>query len=158
MFQSCQPLGLTSPHDTEEGWHLETMQRLQTSQPYHRARPLSDIQHWYIPCFLQAGSFEGLLPSASQPSRCIQNSHHHSLWNICVPLLYIRATQQWSNHQRMMNQIFGHVPYCRVYIDDILVASETHREQREHLHSVLELLHKNGLVIRETNVSLEHQL
>ena len=35
----------------------------------------------------------------------------------------------------------------RVYIDDILVASETHREHREHLQSVLKLLHKNGLVI-----------
>ena len=30
----------------------------------------------------------------------------------------------------------------------MLVASETHREHREHLHSVLKLLHKNGLVIR----------
>ena len=65
----------------------------------HYAMPnlRSDIQHWYIPYFLQAGSFEGLLPSASQPSRCTQNSHHHSLWNICVPLLYIQATQQWNN-------------------------------------------------------------
>ena len=48
----------------------------------------------------------------------------------------------------MMDQIFGHLPYCRVYIDDILVASENHREHREHLQSVLELLRENGLVIR----------
>ena len=53
-----------------------------------------------------------------------------------------------ATFQRMMDQIFGHLPYCRVYIDDILVASENHREHREHLQSVLELLRKNGLVIR----------
>ena len=45
-----------------------------------------------------------------------------------------------ATFQRMMDQIFGHLPYCRVYIDDILVASENHREHREHLQSVLELL------------------
>ena len=38
-----------------------------------------------------------------------------------------------ATFQRMMDQIFGHLPYCRVYIDDILVASENHREHREHL-------------------------
>ena len=53
-----------------------------------------------------------------------------------------------ATFQRMMDQIFGHLPYCKVYIDDILVASENHREHREHLRSVLELLHTNGLVIR----------
>ena len=53
-----------------------------------------------------------------------------------------------ATFQRMMDQIFGHLPYCRVYIDDILVASENHGEHREHLQSVLELLRKNGLVIR----------
>ena len=53
-----------------------------------------------------------------------------------------------ATFQRMMDQIFGHLPYCRVYIDNILVASENHREHRELLQSVLELLRKNGLVIR----------
>ena len=54
-----------------------------------------------------------------------------------------------ATFQRMMDQIFGHLPYCKVYIDDILIASENHREHRDHLRSVLELLHINGLVIRK---------
>ena len=29
-----------------------------------------------------------------------------------------------ATFQRMMDQIFGHLPHCRVYIDDILVASQ----------------------------------
>ena len=53
-----------------------------------------------------------------------------------------------ATFQRMMDQIFGHLPYCKVYIDDILIASENHREHRVHLQSVLQLLHINGLVIR----------
>ena len=56
-----------------------------------------------------------------------------------------------ATFQRMMDQIFGHLPYCRVYIDDILVASENHREHREHLQSVLELLRKNGLINAAAN-------
>ena len=53
-----------------------------------------------------------------------------------------------ATFQRMMDQIFGHLLCCKVYIDDILIASENHREHRVHLQSVLELLHINGLVIR----------
>ena len=32
-----------------------------------------------------------------------------------------------ARFQRMMDQILGHLPFCRVYIDDILIASENHR-------------------------------
>ena len=53
-----------------------------------------------------------------------------------------------ATFQRMMDQILGHLPFCRVYIDDILIASENHREHREHLRSVLEVLRNNGLVTR----------
>ena len=35
-----------------------------------------------------------------------------------------------------------------MYIDDILVASENHKEHREHHQAVLEVLHSNGLVTR----------
>ena len=49
---------------------------------------------------------------------------------------------------RMMDQIFGHLPYCKVYIDDIMIVSKNHREHRVHLQSVLQLLHINGLVNR----------
>ena len=35
-----------------------------------------------------------------------------------------------ATFQRMMDQIFGHLPYCRVYMDDILVASENQRASR----------------------------
>ena len=53
-----------------------------------------------------------------------------------------------ATFQRMMDQLLGHLPFCRVYIDDILISSESHREHREHLRSVLEVLHSNGLVTR----------
>ena len=108
----------------------------------------SDIQHWYIPCFLQAGSFEGQLPSASQPSRCTKTAITTPFGTYVFHYSTFGLRNSGATFQRMMDQIFGHLPYCRVYIDDILVASETHREHREHPHSVLELFHKNGLVIR----------
>ena len=56
-----------------------------------------------------------------------------------------------ATFQRMMDQLLGHLPFCRVYIDDILIFSESHREYREHLRSVLEVLHSNGLVTLRDN-------
>ena len=49
--------------------------------------------------------------------------------------------------QRMMDQIFGDLPYCFVYLDDILIASTTREAHLEHVRSVLDLLRLHGLSI-----------
>ena len=49
--------------------------------------------------------------------------------------------------QRMMDRIFGSLPYCFVYLDDILVASHSPADHLVHLRAVLELLAANGLII-----------
>jgi Reverse transcriptase (RNA-dependent DNA polymerase)/RNase H-like domain found in reverse transcriptase len=49
--------------------------------------------------------------------------------------------------QRMMDQIFFDLPCVFVYLDDLLVASRSVVEHREHLRQVLQLLQANGLVI-----------
>ena len=41
--------------------------------------------------------------------------------------------------QRMMDQILGNLPYCFVYIDDILIFSPDLTSQVQHLQDVLEL-------------------
>ena len=66
-----------------------------------------------------------------------------------MSLLYIWSAQQWSNLSTNDGPNIWSPSLLQVYIDDILVASENHREHREHLRSVLELLHINGLVIRK---------
>jgi cleavage and polyadenylation specificity factor subunit 1 len=49
--------------------------------------------------------------------------------------------------QRFMNELFGHLDFVFVYIDDILIHSETPEEHREHLKQVLSILNDNGMKI-----------
>ena len=51
-----------------------------------------------------------------------------------------------QDFQRLMDQIFGEIPHVFVYIDDILVASETEQEHLADLKIVLDSLRENGLV------------
>ena len=46
-----------------------------------------------------------------------------------------------------MDQILGNLPYCFVYIDDILVFSPNLSSHVQHLHDVLELCRVHGLTI-----------
>jgi len=49
--------------------------------------------------------------------------------------------------QRMMDQVLWGLPYCFVYLDDILVASTSHEEHVQHLQEVLTRLQQHGLVL-----------
>ena len=47
----------------------------------------------------------------------------------------------------MMDAILGDLPYCFVYLDDILVFSNTPEEHLQHLETIFEILSENGLVV-----------
>ena len=49
--------------------------------------------------------------------------------------------------QRLMDQVLGGLPYCFVYVDDILVFSPDLSSHVVHLREVLELCHLHGLTI-----------
>ena len=49
-----------------------------------------------------------------------------------------------------MDSIFGDLDFVFVYLDDILISSETAAEHSWHLHEVFKRLSKAGLTINET--------
>jgi transposase InsO family protein len=49
--------------------------------------------------------------------------------------------------QRLMDSVMDGLPYCFVYLDDVLVASETVEQHLEHLREVLGRLQHHGLVL-----------
>lgn len=50
--------------------------------------------------------------------------------------------------QRFMNEILGDLPFCYVYLDDILIFSKNEIEHKEHVRAVLKQLNEYGLTIQ----------
>ena len=56
--------------------------------------------------------------------------------------------------QRLMDSIFGSIPFVFVYLDDLLIVSRSPKEHKAHLHEVFELLRQNGLFINKSKCLL----
>ena len=56
--------------------------------------------------------------------------------------------------QRLMDSIFGSLPFVFVYLDDLLIASRSRAEHGQHLREVFELLRENGLFINKSKCLL----
>ena len=52
-----------------------------------------------------------------------------------------------NTFQRLMDQIFGDIPYAFVYVDDILVFSKDLPSHIEHLRDILHLCRDHGLTV-----------
>ena len=52
--------------------------------------------------------------------------------------------------QRLMDGVFQNLDFAFVYLDDILVASKSESQHRDHLKTIFELLSANGLVINKS--------
>ena len=59
-----------------------------------------------------------------------------------------------QDFQRLMDNILGDIPRVFVYIDDILVASDTPEQHMEDLKNVFTILAENGLVVQRSKCVL----
>ena len=59
-----------------------------------------------------------------------------------------------QDFQRLMDEILGDIPHVFVYIDDILIASETLEEHLKDLRTVFAILEENGLVVNRKKCEL----
>lgn len=59
-----------------------------------------------------------------------------------------------ATFQRLMDEIFGDLPFVFCFIDDLLIASTSAEEHQQHLKTVLERLEKFGLVLNLTKCVL----
>ena len=57
-------------------------------------------------------------------------------------------TQAPGHFQRVMNLIFGDLPYVFVYIDDVSIFSENKEPHAQHLREVFDRIEKNGLRVK----------
>ena len=59
-----------------------------------------------------------------------------------------------ATFQRTMDMILGDLPFCTVYIDDILVFSKSAKEHLKHLRIILQRLRDYGLILHPQKCSL----
>ena len=56
--------------------------------------------------------------------------------------------------QRLMDSVFGNIPFVFVYLDDILVVSKNRTEHFQHLTEIFSLLEMNGLYVNKKKCEL----
>ena len=56
-------------------------------------------------------------------------------------------TNAAQTFQRLMDRLFGHLPFVFTYLDDHLIASSSLEEHLKHLTEFFQILHDNGLTI-----------
>lgn len=66
------------------------------------------------------------------------------------PLMSFGLRNAAQTFQRFLDEVLRDLDFVYVYIDDIMIASETEEEHEEHLRLVFERLEKYGLVINVT--------
>ena len=87
------------------------------------------------------------IPLASSPIPKTAVITPFGLWDfVCMPFGLKHAAQCF---QRLMDGILRDVPFAFVYLDDILVASQSSKEHLQNLKQIFTLLSTNGLIINE---------
>ena len=67
---------------------------------------------------------------------------------LCLPFGHRNAAQMF---QRMMGNIFGDLPFCFIYLNDIHIFSPDLVSHQDHLQQVLQLCKDHGLTINLDN-------
>ena len=68
-----------------------------------------------------------------------------------MPFGLRNATQTF---QRFIDQVVRGLPFCYAYIDDLLIASSTPDEHKQHLRQTLERLKRYGVIVNPTKCEL----
>jgi hypothetical protein len=68
-----------------------------------------------------------------------------------MPFGLMNAAQTF---QRLMDRLFGHLPFVFTYLDDHLIASATLKEHMQHLAMFFQVLQENGLTINPSKCTI----
>uniref|UniRef100_A0A251RXY7 Putative enzymatic polyprotein n=1 Tax=Helianthus annuus TaxID=4232 RepID=A0A251RXY7_HELAN len=99
---------------------------------------------------LKSGYNQLKLEESFKPWTAFTCSEEQFEWNV----LSFGLKNAPSIFQRFMDSIFLKYDFCLVYIDDILVASQTVQEHEKHLQQVFEEIKKNGIVVSKRKMEL----
>ncbi|KAK3247013.1 hypothetical protein CYMTET_43482 [Cymbomonas tetramitiformis] len=101
--------------------------------------------------------------SADDVEKTAMTTHFGAYEWLVMPMGLSNSPSTW---QRMMTQYLGHLPFCRVFVDDIMIFSaddpgeggapgrNAHQVHLDHLRQVLEACRKNSVYLKKSKVKL----
>ncbi|KAK3254219.1 hypothetical protein CYMTET_36564, partial [Cymbomonas tetramitiformis] len=101
--------------------------------------------------------------SADDVEKTAMTTHFGAYEWLVMPMGLSNSPSTW---QRMMTQYLGHLPFCRVFVDAIMIFSadepgeggapgrDAHQVHLDHLRQVLEACRKNSVYLKKPKVKL----
>lgn len=93
------------------------------------------------------------IPLSNESQRLVCFSPGPGMGNYTCKVMPFGLTQAPGHFQRVMNQIFGDLPYVFVYIDDVLIFSENKDQHMQHLREVFARIERHGLRVKAKKCS-----
>ena len=93
------------------------------------------------------------IPLSKESQKLVCFSPGPGMGNFACKVMPFGLTQGPGHFQRVMNQIFGDLPYVFVYIDDVLIFSENKEQHMRHLKEVFDRIEKYGLRVKAKKCS-----
>ena len=88
---------------------------------------------------------------ASDVEKTAMTTHFGAYEWLVMPMGLSNSPSTW---QRMMTQYLGHLPFVRVFVDDILIFSDTPEAHVEHLRQLLTACKKNQIYLKKSKLKL----
>ena len=100
---------------------------------------------WFSDIDLCSGYWQILLNKLSCAKTAFSSRYGHYEWNV-LPFGLFNAPGAF---QRRMNRVLHRYidKFCIVYLDDILIYSTTEEEHKHHVHTILRILNRAGMIL-----------
>jgi hypothetical protein len=105
---------------------------------------------WFSSLDLKSGYWQMELDESSIPKTAFSTPDGHYEFKR-LPFGLKNAPADFS---RLMYQLLGHLPFVKIYIDDITIFSKNLKDHIEHLEEVLSILNTSGLKLNREKCSL----
>ena len=93
------------------------------------------------------------IPLSEESQRMVCFSPGPGMGNFSCKVMPFGLTQAPGHFQRVMNKIFGDLPYVFVYIDDLLIFSENKEQHMRHIKEVFDRIESAGLHVKSQKCS-----
>ena len=100
---------------------------------------------WFSSIDLRSGYWQIILSRLARAKTAFSSRYGHYEWNV-LPFGLSNAPGAF---QRRMNKVLRKYidKFCIVYLDDILIYSETKEEHERHVHTILRALNRAGMIL-----------